>query len=908
MIKRTLYISLTISLLIILSVGSYLYIKYYHLPQSEIEIAENALADDELILISHFNNDLLTTIINYMVGKDDPFPIPIQKEYKGLWDTLYTGPANFRDNLDQLIFGWQLSIKGKNPDDVEFSPDDSNVAIIASGKFDSSILQELLAQYYDIESIDENNYKLTHITQEPKARVCPDDNGKKKTPITFYAHASTTLLVISQHKHKLSKIINRINSKSNASIDLTNWRNFRKDNITSLGILLPKQLHNTTSGFSKAIIQQTVNGNPDFISVFGGASIDYLGGKIKFDVDIFSPDQELIKKTEKETKTEIDKYITSAKGFSPTLAELSKVEISSEAGILHFSQKWDFKTLKKIPDIFGELISSIFSIGRNSDTGKENISEESINEDPWDYSINRKLSNLPPYRTKENDIAPVSVDGPFAIDIKRVGIGDKSNLLELELTTKILVPEIKGFWSNSQAKLTLNVDSVKSKDDKELLRDEFCIKKLKGFGKKNHESSEGLNSNNNSIYIDKTIRLIPEANFNNIDKITGKIQFTAPVNVKKIPVKLNIGSIVEESGLRFFITDIKQQSISYQITGEESKLLEIRALNSEGKTLQKSFSSRFSGKTVANFRGDVKGLEVYILAKEKSHEISFSLNADDILSAEHTHNKQPLPILTEPNIVDIEKWTKLKTSTLTLEEIKKRHTYWWSAETPKIAIYNKSPIIMFFEHDYNSTWKNSLSIKLLLPFIDELVKNLTAIEIQVFDSKSKPNPGIFKEFINLYPGQSIPSGKYIPDFIFKDTPYLKKKFDMLLGLEQGEKINALEGNLLIKLPQSIDKTITKLPDFGNPILIGENTIFLQEISRGFIPRIKINFEGNVDKLINIVAITKTGQRIFPAQQSLKDNAWIIQYDLRSDIKEIEVIIAKEQAIIKYPFQYEPNYN
>ncbi len=69
----------------------------------------------------------------------------------------------------------------------------------------------------------------------------------------------------------------------------------------------------------------------------------------------------------------------------------------------------------------------------------------------------------------------------------------------------------------------------------------------------------------------------------------------------------------------------------------------------------------------------------------------------------------------------------------------------------------------------------------------------------------------------------------------------------------------------------------------------------------------IDFEGRNDKLINIVAITDTGQRIFPAQTRLDNDIWEIQYDLGPVYTHLEVVIAEEQAKFEYPFSLKPVY-
>ncbi|HSG32564.1 MAG TPA: hypothetical protein VLB82_13590 [Thermodesulfobacteriota bacterium] len=129
-----------------------------------------------------------------------------------------------------------------------------------------------------------------------------------------------------------------------------------------------------------------------------------------------------------------------------------------------------------------------------------------------------------------------------------------------------------------------------------------------------------------------------------------------------------------------------------------------------------------------------------------------------------------------------------------------------------------------------------------------------------------------------------------------------------LDLETGTKIETLEGKLTFRLPQKISRTEIEISEIGKPVNINEDTkITIREINRGFIPRLKIDFEGKTKKLINIIAITDTGKRIFPAQTRLENDIWEIQYDLGQTFTHLEVVMADEQAVIEYPFNLKPEY-
>jgi len=905
-IKRIL---ITVLILVVLA-GAGIHYWLHQEPPNSVIVAENALATKGLVAIGYFNNDLLTTILDYTRGEEDPAPLSMPGMDVGLWDDLYSGSVNLKENLDHVTFGISLPL-----DTTTITSDHSKNTIIeggiiALGTFNWNSIRSTIQESYIVEDEQNNIYKITN-KQEDAAkieRICPgDENTKNMKNDEFYIHATNTRLVASISLENLNMLISRLDKNSDAEADISKWREFRKGKLASTGFLYPNELIASTTGMTKYLLQQEFTDETELRKVFTGASVDYLKAGFKFDVHLQANNQEWIKESSDKILNAVNDLKKESAENLPTLHKLlSGFKVSYDKKLMDVSFSLDVDTINKIPDLISEFIGSLFSF--NSGSEEESKSEERIDENPWDYSYNKAFEQLSDYYPGENRHIPSITDGPFGIDIDKVSVGEKSKLLELDIKTQIRLPSTEGSWFDSGAELTLAIESVKGKDGSELLRDEYCIEKLEDmFADKNRIPKSGFNYSNDDAYVSKTIRLVPEPSFKDIDKVVGKTSFTIPTRVKRMPVELKRGTVVEHNGMRFYLSSIKQQSVSYQVSGDKEKLLEVRALNSKGQTLRSGFSTSSSYKNVKSFKGDVKGLEIYVLEKQAEHERAFELNAEDIFKVKYNEEKKILPILVEPDVVKKSKWNRLKSKDISLGTLNYYGRPLIQRDDKVVAEYIRGPLIITNEHKYDQKWSNQPSLQIYMPFFPELIGNLSALETHITKPLNQKDQKEFKEFVEISAGQNTETGEYVARYSYKENPYIVKNIWIDLDLETGTKIETLEGKLIFRLPQKVSRTKVELSEIGKPVNINENTLTVREINKGFIPRMLIDFEGQTEKLINIVAITQTGERVFPAQTELSDNKWLIQFDLGHIYTHLELIMAEDQSIIEYPFNLKPEY-
>ena len=887
--KKAITITLLTFALLVSAVGIFIHQMLHQEPPPAVSIAENALATHNLVAISHFNNKRITAIIDYIAGKKNIDPLRYQDVDKQLLTALYYGKPDFKYKLEQVVLG------------IEASNKKSYFHLIMSGQFDWINIKPILSLHYQVKEQQAHLFTLIAKADTTPKKVCPshsnDDDLKNKV---LFLHVTPDRLVLSNDINSQAVILKRLKKQAKARIDLSRWKKYRTDKLASIGLLLPFRVSYLPDGMVKHLLQKAKTKNPDINAIYTGASISYKHAGILIHTQI-NANKQWSGLWSDTINHHVEKINQKTSAVSPALMEiLSDVKTSAKNDTLNVSLGLQVATFKKIPDVLGEAIAYTLSDG-NSNTVSTQSSKERIAKNPWNYQNNLKLAHLPEFNSGNHAITPIYVKGPFALDLNKASFDHELDLLELDVKAQLQMPPINDYWHHSGAKLSLSIDAVFDQKGKQLLRDERCIDKLSGLAKKNHIPEVAFNMSNGHASVNKIVRLKPLAGFLDINKITGQIHFKAPTIVKRIPVELKAGIIIEEENLRILINTVQQQSVSYQLSGDTSKLIEVRALNKQGKTLKNRSSSSVYGLTSTSFSGDIQRLEFFIVHKQVNRKVDFEIYSSDMLSSRKKEVKQ-IPVLTIPTSFAEKQWNALRKIDVTkidLSKVKKP----LMSKGPVISKFDQSPIVIQMRHNFSSTLSNQPDLEILMPLIPELAHNQSAVELMLART-----PGTKKsvQFVKISPRYSAKKRDYVADLTHNKTPYMRLYAKADIGVKKGQKLTDLDGKLMLRLPQTIQTIKLPLPDFNDPRVIEDSLLRLREISADFIPRIQFDFDGHKE-FINLIAVTQSGQRIYPAQIDFKNGMWLIQYDLRNDFDYMELILSLEQAFIEYPFKLKPQY-
>ncbi len=851
-----------------------------------LKTAENALADEHLIAFAHLDNKKINTIVNSIGGELNS---SFLADKSRLLKELYFDSPNFKDNVYQVMYGLSY-----NQTDVE-----AKNSLLLHGLFSWQVIENTLKDHFTIQALGNNKFKL-----QPKVIVsddsftCPDDKIQKK-PTSTYVHVSSDWLIFSDNLNQVDTLLKRMANENEAEIDLKPWREYRRGKLASFALYNPEHVGKSVGGMSGYIAGGVYKKNTEISAIFSSLDLSYLTPGIHLNSQIIA-NKAWAKKYALAGQKQMAETKLAAKDYSSVLANLlNTLQVVDDDNSLVIDFVVTQADIEKIPEAINEAFSSFFSFSAGSKDNKEDITAESINESPWDYANNDKLTSLSAFKTGTFSGIPAFIHGPFAINMEKVSIGEKSGLIELDLKALMSIEKIKGFWSNSKANLSLSINSVIGANQQELLKDERCDKKLPMFTTKNQQAVDGFNSDNDHAYVSKTIRLIQDAKFSQIEEIKGSLRLKAPIGVSLVEVDFQKGQGYKDNALAFMITKTQQQTATYKVTGKSENILEVRALNNKGQVLNSSHSFGNDNSMTASYRGDIAKLQLVIVKQWLDKKIDFTVKSKNFLKGKPTQQYKINQLPSRASKKNIAVFSKANLAEVTAEKINKL-TYSNNALVGSTEI---SPVKLFVSHDYQSNWSFQPKLHLAMPLIEALAFNLQAVAVEI--EQEVP----FKSFVNASVGHVIKAdksiGEYNGDFDIGKTEYLLKQVDLKLPLKSGQKLSTLKGNVIYQLPKSVQYIDLAFPELGKTINVGGIELTLIAIKAGFMA--SYTFEVSGDDLINIVAITDQGS-FYPTQQRFEEGKWQLKYNLHPTIRSLKVLVSKGQEKIIKAFAIDLNYD
>jgi len=404
----------------------------------------------------------------------------------------------------------------------------------------------------------------------------------------------------------------------------------------------------------------------------------------------------------------------------------------------------------------------------------------------------------------------------------------------------------------------------------------------------------------------KHVRLQPDISVEQIQKITGEISFSLPTRIRKFPVPLKAGEAVEHGGLRFYLSSSKKDSVSYHISGNTDRLVEIRGLNKAGQVLQHSWlmNDKNTGRATQSFAGQIESLEVFIAENVFAQKAKFKLT--DLFQAGKDEKKNKTPAWFAPNKINLADWNAYKKINLKKIQIDPKKDWSMGGKTaPSIAEGNWSPIRLFISH-IPKEWSNNPTAHLYFPQLQDLPGVLSGISYRIDDPS--PKDGAKLRYHPTSYWYNSESGEVVVKHIVQGKPFALTSFPLTTGLEDNQKLDRLKGELFFRLPQ---KTRTEKMAL-NALWDGQTregiTVTLTEVARGMFPGYGLKVEGALEKLVNLHGIGANGKPVLASPINFQDRGyWTMTLPFGRGIESIELVIATEQEILKYPFDFKTEY-
>ncbi len=603
--------------------------------------AEEAIATSGTIAISSIDMGHVRRIDDMFKGVKDPSPLsaPQQvepKSAKSLLEKLNKQGINLYKTTDYALA--TINVGQEKP----------AYTFVLFGRYSSNKLKQAIRQSHLVDESTKGYWLITPIVEEKKITdpcAAPDSSEKKSALKQQALHIQNDRILLSSPE-LMPVLLKRFASKARAGVSLEKWWNFRKDKVVAGAFMSPKEAKKGAVDLSSSLLLGAVANQP-LTDIYGGAVVTVFpkpGFTVLVDVHSSEAAWPL------EVKTKFDAWVIEIMGElkeMPTLASLfQSLNVQADGNVLRFKTIADKTTLNNIEKVPVEFLKMIFenvSFGSDEEGGAEKIiKEEDLNKYVSAYDFSSAIN----FDAKKSFYKTDYVVGPFGVRLKKISLLETDNsVIELKIIT-----EGNGFEnlsddmmhkSGTSSATSMLVTGVEDKEGNNLLREEQC-------GKTRNSIAASLNASRDKEFVEgkwlsklmkvsgsKDVRLKSNVPLSQVANIKGKIVIRAATrtSVKSIkpPFKKKV---IETSKVRMYLKKSSPRSIKYDLSGDMSHILAIRAKNEKGQYLA-DHSSSSSGdekiKTISKrFKGKVASIEVIVADEMESKEYPFEINQIDL--------------------------------------------------------------------------------------------------------------------------------------------------------------------------------------------------------------------------------------------------------------------------------------
>jgi len=861
----------------------------------QVLAAESALFDDGLVAVGLIDVEKLLTLKRYWFGDLDPAALPVDEDKRDLVETLFDGPARFQENLQQVVFSLSVPLGQEGPRTV----------MLLSGRFDHTSLTRALSTAYDVDKIDDDLWSVTEKKEAPAEPLCENEQKNEKEPTTFYVQVSPRWIMVVDDRAYVDEVWARLRSESATHHHAERWRDYRRSRLASFMVLVPDKAGEAIGGMPGMLAHQAASEAPQVTYVAAGIGLEPLQGGLNANIHLATEDAAWNAEAETKIRRELDTMAKDSRSFSPTLAGLvDRVAVQGQSGALDIDVRLDTQLLNDMGQVVREGIASVFSVGMSSPNGDGKVPPERIDENPRTYA-NLDLGELPPFHDKFKSEPPLFSKGAFAVDFNSIKPNDEG-LLEIWLEGKVGLPEHNDQRFNEVGELSMTVTKIQDTEGNDLLRDERCVSRNDLFGRSpNHEAETNANHHQDHGWVWKHVRLKPEVSVEKIHRIEGRLGFSMPTGVRRFEIPLQAGQVVEHAGLRFYLSNVKTDSVSYQATGETDRLLEVRGLNKDRRALHQGWKMGMdNGQAPQTYAGQVHALEIYVAEHHLERETAFELT--DLFRASEEDDEKKSPKWLAPERIDRKLWddyAALDLSGLTVDPRKDWHI--WNKDVTTIAESSWSPIKMYVTHTPQQ-WGNNPMAHLYFPQFLDLPGVLSAISYRIDHPAPETEAGAHYHQAS-YPYYTN-SGEVVVNQELDGKPMALNSFPLKTGLADNQKLDRLEGEIIIRLPQHTRSTHLALDELWQGRSVDGVKVSVTEVSRGIFPGYGLKIEGEIEKLVNLHGLTPTGEPVIASPVNFQDSGyWTMTLPFGKGIEEVELVTAIEQEVMRYPFDFVARY-
>ncbi len=842
----------------------------------KVEKAEQALAMEGLIMLAHVNVGKIAKIqeayLKLQAGDELADPTGV-----GLNDELMKAGISIHDLVEQALAGFYKDDQGSGW-----------MSFALFGSFPVEKVRAFVMRRYDGEEITVDRSR--YITfKERDIKTC------EYGPVRAIS-ISPDRIVISDPDH-INEVTGRLDSNASASVDLGRLKEYRSSRLFSLALFKPQDSDKIATGVAGMMLSGAKSKMDPVSSLFAGGSVELLPPSLEVDLALNSDQQAWVDKTSQEWITAVAKNRGKMAKMVPSSASLfNSLVIEPNPGWLKARFRLDKNLIDNARTVFGDILGELLSFTPSPGKRGGGPVKDEIDRYAKKYVSRFSLNNLTNFNFSSGmGNEPLWTGGPFAIDVERVALND-DGLVEITLSAQGL--DLVNNTSDAPA-VMLYVTKALDGEGKDVLRKEPCGRVRNDEGAPFSEGFESVTYVNNKPVkyskssANKTIRLARGVRVDDLKTLHGRISMNLPTKVETVTLKVPLENLsLDRDGVRIKFKPIGKSSVEYTVSGDKSRLLEVRALNKEKKPLQSgggmSMDSFFgSGKFVSKeYRGEVRFVEVILVAEKKSRDYLFTLSR-----LFHDTGREYV-VETEP--VKLSSGKKFRArfgrsksmSPVADDDFLKDSAAEFHSGPVNLGVYNLSAGKFFGA---------SFTVSVRTPIIPVVENNHSSVELVISGLKNGAGEETSLDYVNY-----IDLKRHYLSKKEKSKRYMTGKANISLDYKQ-DSVSHIKGEIRIRIPKalsSLDLTSLSLGSQASDDLISVKVVELKGDG------VKLLVEGDRGRIIRFRVYNADGKEI-TASESLdldpEKSRWVANISYLGHAMRIETVYAKLQDVVKYPF-------
>ncbi len=905
--KTPLTVSIVIFVILALSVAGYYFWNQFQsqmaVPEPIVQI-EQSLASESLVFLAYVNYQRLNTIKSYFI--DDPQALPALEG--DFFEQLKKNGINPDSSLSHILM-------------AAYPVDDKLVTpVFLFGQFSVPAVRQFLRKNYNGKPLNGSANRMRI------ALIDPVNCRKKAHKEVFIEPGRIIVTPDGQLDHILALVKNGNNVQTEFNTDMSGWKSYRSDKLVAMALLKPQQGSQLATGLVSVISKDIARKNTAVDSIYAGLSVELLPPMADMDIRLNSQDQTWLTDRHKEFIEQLKKMQLKSRGLISVQTLLNKVSIEQKSGMLDIHLQVDKQLKDSLALSVNDFVDSFFSMDfKQADSKKNNVQRKAVREktdsSPYKYHAQIDSNQLKPFNKQyDSFFNPVWQQGPFALTIEEILL-DKDQIV-LQLRGKG-----QNIPNSSNRQAWIKITAVEDSQGNNVLAHTGCNKTpaiddyFSNFGLARTTFINNKPVHYTELELRKKVSLKKGVVFASVKSLKAEINLNLAIRTETVRFKKNNeNKVLSRYGSRILFKPSADDVLSWSVSGDESRILSVRALNDKHQYLSAASRSSMtnlvgSGRSITqNFYGQIDTIEV-IYASETKHLV-YPVNITQF--PPYPTKKQWQYPIEAIKLSSLESWNNQYQDNPPLELEQKSRWY-----GQLLADWHNGPFNLgLYSLKTSRHWGSSGRLLIKTPVIEELQHNLSALEVKLNYPKEnyEKNPDTEKQvqkksqtgqsnFYLLKAKGYYMNGEFVLD---KKQPWMDTYIDFKLPWKKEQQpLTSLEGEIIVHLPLSKhSSSFTNLnigavwEDVGlklKMVRLG-NTVMGLEVS------------GRRDRLLNIVLLDKDNKRIstaaidynFAAQANRdtdKNHHKILLNYQGIPVKAL-LTVSEGQQLRRYPFKLE----